>query len=417
MAFLIWRTPIAPIAAPDPELYSAEAIAHGKQLAALGDCAECHTATGGAENAGGRPLETPFGVVYTTNITPDIDTGIGSWSYAAFERAMREGINRDGRHLYPAFPYTAFAMTSDRDMQALYAYLMSRAPVRAPSPITRLSFPFNLRPLLAFWNALFLRPGEYASNPARSAQWNRGAYLVEGLGHCSACHSPRNLLGAEAGGSRHFAGGSADGWEAPPLTALNQAPIAWSEAELFLYLTTGSSRFHGSAAGPMQSVVANLRTLPEDDMRAMAHYIASFNVQVPMPAQETMAQILEAQALLPGARTHETGAILFEGACASCHDIQAGSLATIRPSLALNTNLHSASPNNAVRALLDGLNVPALGHLGAMPAFRNSFNDHQISDLVGYMRARFASNEPEWANVADVSARLRQSDRSPTRRY
>jgi nicotinate dehydrogenase subunit B len=406
-ALLMWRTPMAPIAAPNPELYSAAAIARGKQLAALGDCAECHTASGGAENAGGRPLETPFGVVYTTNITPDIDTGLGSWSYAAFERAMREGIHRDGRHLYPAFPYSAFAMTSDRDLQALYAYLMSRVPVSAASPVTRLSFPFNLRPLLAFWNALFLRPGEYVPNTSRSAQWNRGAYLVEGLGHCSACHSPRNLLGAEVGGSRHFAGGSADGWDAPPLTALNQAPIAWSEAELFAYLRTGSSRLHGSAAGPMQSVVANLGTLPEDDVRAMANYIASFNVQIPMVNQQAMAKLLEASALAPEARRHEAGAILFEGACASCHDTQAGSLATIRPSLALNTNLHSASPNNAVRALLDGLNVPTLGPLGAMPAFRDSFNDQQISALVGYLRARFASDAPEWTNVADISARLR----------
>jgi nicotinate dehydrogenase subunit B len=355
--------------------------------------------------------------VYTTNITPDLDTGIGGWTYAAFERAMREGIHRDGRHLYPAFPYTAFAMASDHDLQALYAYIMSRPPISASTPATRLSFPFNLRPLLAFWNALFLRRSEFVPNPSRSVQWNRGAYLIEGVGHCSACHSPRNLLGAEAGGLRHFAGGTADGWEAPPLTALNQAPIAWSEAELFIYLKTGDSRFHGPAAGPMQPVVANLRQLPDDDVRAMAHYIASFNVQIPMPAEQEMAHILEARAVRPEARTHEAGAILFEGACASCHDVQAGSLAAIRPSLALNTNLHSAGPNNAVRAILDGLNVPALGHLGAMPAFRDSFNDRQISDLAGYMRARFASDEPAWANVADVAARLRKSDRSRPRQY
>jgi nicotinate dehydrogenase subunit B len=411
MALLMWRAPVAPTAAPDPQLYSAETIARGKQLAALGDCAECHTAANGAENAGGRALETPFGTVYTTNITPDLDTGIGSWSYAAFERAMRQGVHRDGRHLYPAFPYTAFALTSEHDLQALYAYIMSRPPINASVPATRLSFPFNLRPLLAFWNALFHRRSEFIPNPSRSAEWNRGAYLVEGLGHCGACHSPRNLAGAEAGGSRHFAGGSADGWEAPPLTALSEAPIAWSEAELFSYLKTGASRFHGTAAGPMQSVVANLAQLPDSDIRAMAHYVASYNAQIPTTAQHEMAQILEKRTAGGAARAHEAGARLFEGACAACHDPEAGSLAIVRPSLALNTNLHSANPNNVLRAILDGVNAPGLGHLGAMPSFRSSFDNRQLADLLAYLRARFASDKPAWSDVPEVTARLKSGPR------
>src|SRR5689334_9894944 len=192
---------IAPIARPDPSVYSAATIARGQQLAALGNCAECHTTLNGALNAGGRALETPFGTIYSTNITPDVETGIGAWSFPAFERAMRDGLHRDGRQLYPAFPYTHFARTSDADMQALYAYLMAQPAVRTTAPANTLAFPFNLRPLLAGWNALFHQANEFKPDPAKSEVWNRGAYLVESLGHCSGCHSPRNALGAEQRGA------------------------------------------------------------------------------------------------------------------------------------------------------------------------------------------------------------------------
>src|SRR4029079_1996960 len=195
-AVLPWRA-IAPIAGRDASVYSAATIARGQQLAALGDCAVCHTAINGVLNAGGRPLETPFGTIHSTNITPDVETGIGAWSYPAFERAMREGIHRDGRHLYPAFSYTHFAKTTDADMQALYAYLMAQSPVRAEPSKNALAFPFNLRPLMAGWNALFHQPGAVQTDATRSEMWNRGAYLVEALGHCGACHSPRNALAAE----------------------------------------------------------------------------------------------------------------------------------------------------------------------------------------------------------------------------
>src|SRR3954466_9016566 len=229
-AVLPWRA-IAPIARPDASVYSAATIARGQQLAALGDCAVCHTLANGILNTGGKPLPTPFGTIYSTNITPDVETGIGAWCYPAFERAMREGIHRDGRQLYPAFPYTHFANTGDADMQALYAYLMAQPPVRAPAAANALAFPFNVRPLLAGWNALFHQTREFKPDPAKSDVWNRGAYLVEGLGHCSGCHSPRNALGAEQR-SAYLAGGFAEGWEAPPLTSLSHAPIPWSEDEL-----------------------------------------------------------------------------------------------------------------------------------------------------------------------------------------
>src|SRR5438445_10360461 len=291
-AALPWRA-IAPIAQPDASVYSAATIARGRQLAALGDCMVCHTNVGGAANAGGRPLETPFGIIHSTNITPDIETGIGAWSYPAFERAMREGIHRDGRHLYPAFPYTHFAKATDADLQALYAYLMTQAPARTSTPENELRFPFNLRPLVAGWNAFFHEPDLFQADLTKSETWNRGAYLVEGLGHCAACHSPRNALGAEKA-KAYLAGGFAEGWEAPALTSLSRAPIPWSEGELYAYLRTGESRLHAAAAGPMAPVVTELAALPDSDIRAMAVYLASFNeTSMDRAAQQALAAKLE----------------------------------------------------------------------------------------------------------------------------
>ncbi|MDP1881918.1 MAG: c-type cytochrome, partial [Bradyrhizobium sp.] len=288
----------------------------------------------GVVNAGGRGIETPFGTIYATNITPDVETGIGAWSYPAFERAMREGIHRDGRHLYPAFPYTHFARTSDADLQALYAYLMAQPAVRAETPETRLAFPFNLRPLMAGWNALFHQPRAFRPDAGKSATWNRGAYLVEGLGHCGACHSPRNALGAEKAGA-YLAGGFAEGWEAPPLTSLSQAPIPWSEDELFAYLRTGESRLHGVAAGPMAPVVKELAALPDQDIRAMAVYLASFNeAPIGQPAQAARAAQLEKATLARVASASPLGARLYEGACAVCHAVGGAPLFGSRPSLA-----------------------------------------------------------------------------------
>lgn len=307
---------IAPIARPDASVYSAATIARGQQLAALGNCAECHTSLGGVLNAGGRALPTPFGTIYSTNITPDVETGIGAWSYPAFERAMREGLHRDGRQLYPAFPYTHFSKTDDADMQALYAYLMAQPSVRATAPANTLTFPFNLRPLLAGWNALFHQTTEFKPDPAKSEAWNRGAYLVESLGHCSACHSPRNALGAEQRNA-YLAGGFAEGWEAPPLTSLSQAPIPWSEDELFAYLRTGYSRYHGVAAGPMAPIVRDLKALPDPDIRAMAVYLGSFNdTAADAPA---LAAKLESTTQVTVASS--TGARLYQGACAVCHEV------------------------------------------------------------------------------------------------
>ncbi|WOH64672.1 molybdopterin cofactor-binding domain-containing protein [Bradyrhizobium sp. BWA-3-5] len=399
---------IAPIARPDASVYSAATIARGQQLAALGDCAVCHTSANGALNAGGRALQTPFGTIYSTNITPDVETGIGAWSYPAFERAMREGIHRDGRQLYPAFPYTHFAKTTDSDMQALYAYLMVQPAVRTVTPPNALAFPFNQRPLLAGWNALFHKPATFQPDPVKSETWNRGAYLVEGLGHCSACHSPRNALGAEIAGA-HLAGGFAEGWEAPALTSLSQVPIPWSEDELYAYLRTGESRFHGVAAGPMAPVVKELAALPDSDIRAMAVYLASFNT-TPMDraAQEALAARLESATGTRASAASGIGARIYQGACAVCHEVGGAPLFGSRPSLALNSKLHSAAPDNLIQVILHGISKPAITDLGYMPAFRDSLTDSQIADLASYLRQQFAPDKPVWKDIHAAISRIRR---------
>jgi nicotinate dehydrogenase subunit B len=406
-AVLPWRA-IAPIARPDASVYSAATIARGQQLAALGDCAVCHTSANGILHAGGKPLPTPFGTIYSTNITPDVETGIGAWSYSAFERAMREGVHRDGRHLYPVFPYTHFTRTTDADMQALYAYLMAQPAVRAETPQNALAFPFNLRPLMAGWNALFHRPAAFQADPSKSETWNRGAYLVEGLGHCSACHSPRNALGAEVAGA-HLAGGFAEGWEAPALTSLSQAPIPWSEDELYAYLRTGESRLHGVAAGPMAPVVKELTALPDSDIRAMAVYLASFNkTSIDRAAQDALAARLESSTGTRASAASGTGARIYQGACAVCHEVGGAPLFGSRPSLALNSNLHSGVPDNLIQVILHGIAKPAITDLGYMPAFKDSLTDGQVAELVAYLRRQFAPDKPAWTDIDAAVGRIRQ---------
>ncbi len=400
---------IAPIARPDASVFSAATIARGEQLAALGDCMVCHTSTTGAVNAGGRPIETPFGIIYSTNITPDVETGIGNWSYPAFERAMREGIHRDGKHLYPAFPYTHYAKTTDADLQALYAYLMAQTPVRATAPANTLAFPFNERSLMAGWNTLFHTARTFQPSPAKSELWNRGAYLVEGLGHCGACHTPRNALGAEIA-TAHLAGGFVEGWEAPALTTLSRAPIPWSEAELYAYLRTGESRFHGVAAGPMAPVVTQLKALPDQDIRAMAVYLASFNEGAPdRAAAEALATKFESATLTRATAAASPAARLYQGACAACHEVGGPALFGSRPSLSLNSNLHSDVPDNLIQVILHGIAKPASSDLGYMPAFKGSLTDRQLAELVAYLRQQFAPSKPAWTGIDAAIARLKSA--------
>ncbi|WP_275787552.1 molybdopterin cofactor-binding domain-containing protein [Pararhizobium gei] len=408
-----WRPAIGTIPTPDTNVYSAATIERGRLAAAAGACNVCHAGPNGAPFAGGRPFDTPFGVVYATNITPDAESGIGAWSYPAFERAMREGVSRDGHHLYPAHPYTSFAGAEDADLQALYAYMMTQAPIAERPPETKLKFPYSIRSMMAGWNALFLKAEPFRYVETRDAQWNRGAYLVETLGHCSACHTERNLLGAEKTGDARLSGGFADGWEAPALNAFAKGPVGWTADAFYDYLRTGHSRDHGSAAGPMAQVIDVMQPLPDTDIRAMATYLASLNggTEPAVAATQSQAAIAASEmAKSTAARASPKGERIFNGACATCHTGN-----TILPSLALNSNLHADTPDNILQVILNGVDAPAIlaettgreaAEVMSMPAFNATLNEGQIKDLATYLRARFAPDKPAWTETTSAMRRV-----------
>src|SRR5580692_1076614 len=271
---VVWRPAIETVEPPAPQSFEPALVKRGRDLAAIGNCSDCHTAPGGKTFAGGVSVPTPFGTIYSSNITPDPETGIGRWPEAAFRRAMRSGVDRAGQHLYPTFPYDHFTNVNDEDDRALYAFLMTRPAVRAPTPANDLAFPFNQRFAVAGWKLLFLKAGTYKADAAQSAEWNRGAYLVEGLAHCGACHTPRNALGAERT-SATFSGGDVDNWHAYAINSRSPSPVPWDTEALFSYLRRGWHPDHGVARGPMAEVVSNLSSVPESDVHAIAAYMAS----------------------------------------------------------------------------------------------------------------------------------------------
>jgi nicotinate dehydrogenase subunit B len=250
----------------------------------------------------------------------------------------------------------------------------------------------------------------FESDPARSAAWNRGAYLVEGLGHCGGCHSPRNALGAERRGSLHLTGGFVDGWEAPALTAASTAPLAWTLEHFYEYLRTGHSAAHGAAAGPMAEVVRELQALPDADLRAMATYLAAMSAASAMSAGSAVvaARDLHAGAVPSAPVPSALGARIYDGACAVCHEAERGAPGFgIKLPLAPTTTLHASSPNNLIRLLLEGVAQPPLPEIGYMPAFHDTLDDAQLVELAGYLRARFAPEQPPWRDLGATVSRLR----------
>lgn len=415
---LMWRPAIGEQAAtPD---FDHALVVRGAQLAAIGDCAICHAGAGGQAYAGGRPLRTPFGAVYASNITPDRQTGIGAWSEAAFQRSMHDGVDRGGHFLYPAFPYNHYSHVTDADVGAIYAFLMTREPVHAVTPPVRLPFPLNVRPVMAGWNLLFLDHGPAPADPSKPAEWNRGAYLVEGLGHCAACHTPHNAFGAEDD-SHPFAGGPVDGWISPALVAsASPAAIPWDAEALYQYLRHGIDNHHAAAAGPMNAVSHDLSQVPEADVRAMAAYIASMTGAAEPELEQggheraVAAQVASAHAA-PAALQDTPGAAIFAGACSGCHGAGAPMMLDGRPSLALASSVTADTPRNATQVILGGLQ-PGLGEHGPgergpwMPGFAGSLTDAQVADVLTYLRARY-TDRPAW-NVDDSVRRIRQDEPS-----
>jgi mono/diheme cytochrome c family protein len=288
---LAWRPAITPVEPPAPQSFAPEVVARGKMLASAGNCATCHTADNGKPFAGGHPVPTPFGTIYTTNITPDRETGIGRWSLTAFTRAMREGVARDGKHLFPAFPYDHFAILTDQDIGALYAYLMTVPPVEARTPANTVPFPLDIRALQAGWKMIYFRSEPHRPDTSRSDEWNRGAYLAEGLAHCGACHTPRNILGAEEVGHPFNGARLGDEWIAWPLS-VTVAPLRWTKEEFFTYLKGGTTT-HGRALGPMGPVVQSLAALPDSDIQAIATYFGDMNRTMSARPEALAAQVLE----------------------------------------------------------------------------------------------------------------------------
>ena len=402
-AWIAQEPEMAPISRPDPASFDKALVERGRVLANFGDCSACHTRDDGQPFAGNLPLKTPFGVIYTSNITPDPETGIGRWSKEAFRRALKDGIDDEGEHLYPAFPYDHFTKVKVEDIDAIYAYLMAAvAPVNEATKDNELGFPFNIRETLVVWKALFLDKTPFKPDPAKDAAWNDGAYLVEGLGHCGACHTPRNVMGAET--KPAYGGGSAEGWFAPPINkdSLSQQP--WTQNELVTYLMDGWNSKHGMAAGPMTPVVNALHKQNEIDVFAIASYVESLRAGAkPIDEAAVKAAALKRDWGNPEApavpKDLAEGAKVFEARCAQCHKSNAdvvGNAGTVP--LALQTSVNAPVPDSVVHAIWNGIRPPT-GALGrSMPALGPQMSEAEMVALVKFVRARFATGSA-WSGV------------------
>ena len=382
---------IAPILPPERGALDAALVGRGEMLATFGGCESCH----GADFSGGIALETPFGTIHSTNLTPDPETGIGIWSEAAFVRAMRLGVSRDGHLLYPAFPYDSFTRSSDADLAAIYAYMMSRpAVVKATLP-NSMEFPFNIRRLMAGWNLLFLDAGPLSPDPAQDDMTARGAYLAEGLGHCAACHTPRNPFGARDA-AHPYAGAAVEGWYAPALNAASPAPLPWTNAAMLNYLFDGWDADHGIAAGPMQAAQRHTSGLPEKDITALARYVLSLQAGRD-PGKADAARSFATQAAANGdAPDFAEGQAIFEKSCQNCHRD-----GTDMVPLGLSSAVNLPSPANLFHVVIEGVTPSQSAYfVKPMPAFP-LLGQSDLAALAHYVRHRF-SKKAGWSD-ADIS--------------
>lgn len=385
--------------APPAATEAASEVERGRELVVLADCMACHTTRGGEPYAGGSAIPTPFGNFYAPNITPDPETGIGRWSADDFWRALHNGVSPDGRLLYPTFPYTNYTKISRRDSDAMYAYLRTVKPVRKPNREHELRFPYNQRWLLAAWRALYFRPGVYQADPDRSAEWNRGAYLVQGVAHCSACHEARNALGAIRD-TENPAGGLVLHWYAPSLYHMSEAGVQdWSEDEIVELLKTGRTRPGGNgpyaaALGPMAEVVfQSLQHASEDDLRAMAVYLKSLP-NASNGTSNSEARFASASQLSPAL---QAGAKIYAKHCADCHGERGEGRPPAASALAGNRAVCMDSTVNTVRMVLYGGYTP--GTVGnprpfGMPPFYQTLSNVDIARVLNYVRTSCGNTVP-----------------------
>ncbi|SEK38442.1 Cytochrome c, mono-and diheme variants [Roseateles sp. YR242] len=381
-------------------------IERGRQLSIAADCAACHTAPkGGAPFAGGYGIESPMGDIIATNITPSQSHGIGSYTLAQFRAALREGVRKDGTHLYPAMPYTAYTQLTDADTQALYAYFMHAVkPVDQPVAETKLPFPFSIRASMAVWNALFLKDERFKPDPAQPELVNRGAYLSNALAHCSACHTPRNMLMAEQVGKPFLSGGSVGPWFAPNITSDPvQGVGGWSDDELLQYMKTGRVQGKAQAAGPMaEAIEHSLQHLPDEDLKAIVAYlkqVAPVGGDAAKPRYgygEAAHDEFDMRGLTQGA---DAGWRVFSGSCAHCHQANGtGTSSNEYPSLFNNTATGGDRADNLIATILHGVNRTVQGKPHFMPAFGDEasytdrLSDQEIADLSNYVLTRYGNH-------------------------
>lgn len=385
-----------------------DTVERGRYLSVAADCVACHTSPKqGKPYAGGYAIASPLGEIWASNITPSKSHGIGTYSEADFAKAVREGVRKDGAHLYPAMPYTSYAKLTDEDIHALYVYFMQAvAPVDEEAHATELPFPFSVRSSMAVWNLLFLDKKPFQPDPAKGAQWNRGAYLVEGLAHCSSCHSPRGLMMQEVGG-KAFAGGSLGDWYAPNITSHPISGIGgWTDDELAQYLKTGRVAGKGQAGGGMAEAVTNsLSKLRDEDIRAIVTYLRT----VPAVADKDATRAAFAwgdASTTPGEQPVRgtdaplaSGAVLYSGLCASCHGSRGeGSQDGYYPSLVHNSTVGMARPQNLVATIIGGIDREVDGEHVVMPhfsegSFVQALSDADVAAVASYVRTSFGPGD------------------------
>lgn len=370
---------------------SYDLVARGRYLAVLGDCTACHTLPGQPAFAGGVAIDTPFGRVLGANITPDPDTGIGHWSFEDFQNTMSNGHARGGKRLYAAMPYTAYTKVTREDNRALWAYLNSLEPVVNDIETNQLPFPFNIRASLIAWNWLAFDEGEYQPDPNQSAEWNRGAYLVQGLGHCGSCHTPKSLIGGDKE-DQFLTGSALQGWMAPDITGNAHTGLgSWSAAEIVRYLKTGANRFD-MASGPMaEAVEHSTQHWKDQDLSAVAMYLKTLgDGQQPRP-----------EPLSPEDTTMRTGALIYEDQCSACHTPEGEGIPHLFPRLAQAPLVNSRDATSLIRVVLAGsraVGTDAAPTAPAMPSFAWNMSDEHVAAVLTYVRN-------SWGNAAEpVSA-------------